>query len=230
VSGDPFWALGLPARADLSDEDVRAAWRRIAAATHPDRDDGGDPGRFGAAAAAYDTLRTSFGRGEALADLGLAGSAPPTGQRNARPGARHARRAGARDPGASGRRWRRLGVPGPGAGGRRWRRLALRACAVAGVTAAALLAAGWTPATVGLIAGALTWAAVTSRPGLPGRGGGLPARQGQDAGYKVPLWGPEVSRVLLNGPRRDRDLGYPGDGPVATGRAGSVIQLDQEPT
>jgi len=212
VSGDPFWALGLPARADLSDEDVRAAWRRIAAATHPDRDDGGDPGRFGAAAAAYDTLRTSFGRGEALADLGLAGSAPPTGQRNARPDARHARRAGARDPGASGRRWRRLRVPGPGAGGRRWRRLALRACAVAGVTAAALLAAGWTPATVGLIAGALTWAAVTSRPDLPGRGGGLPARQVQDAGYKVPLWGPEVSRVLLNGPRRDRDLGYPGTG------------------
>ena len=48
---------------------MRAAWRRIAAATHPDRDDGGDPARFGAAAAAYETLRTSFGRGEALADL-----------------------------------------------------------------------------------------------------------------------------------------------------------------
>jgi curved DNA-binding protein CbpA len=155
VSDDPFWALGLPARADLSDEDVRAAWRRIAAATHPDLEDGGDPGRFGAAAAAYDTLRTSFGRGEALADLGLAGSAPPAGQRTARPGARHARRAGA---------------PGPGASGRR-RRLALRACAVAGVTAAALLAAGWTPATVGLLAGALTWAAVTSRPDLTGRRG-----------------------------------------------------------
>ena len=28
---------------DLTDDDVRAAWRRIAAATHPDRDDGGDP-------------------------------------------------------------------------------------------------------------------------------------------------------------------------------------------
>jgi curved DNA-binding protein CbpA len=166
VGDDPFGALGLPARADLSDEDVRAAWRRIAAATHPDLEDGGDPGRFGAAAAAYDALRTSFGRGEALADLGLAGSGPPAAQRTARPGARHARRAGAPGPGASGQR-RRLGVPGPGASGRR-RRLALRACAVAGVTAAALLAAGWTPATVGLLAGALTWAAVTSRPDLPG--------------------------------------------------------------
>jgi cytochrome c biogenesis protein CcdA len=43
------------------------------------------------------------------------------------------------------------------------------------VTAAALLAAGWTPATVGLLTGALTWAAVTSRPDLPRRGGRLPA-------------------------------------------------------
>ena len=72
---------GCPPRADLTDDDVRAAWRRIAAATHPDRDDGGDPARFGAAAAAYDTLRTSFGRGEALADLGLAGAAPRAAHR-----------------------------------------------------------------------------------------------------------------------------------------------------
>ncbi len=72
---DPFALLGLPARAGLSDDDVRAAWRRIAAATHPDREDGGDPARFGAAAAAYVTLRTSDGRGEALADLGAAAAA-----------------------------------------------------------------------------------------------------------------------------------------------------------
>ncbi|HEY5397835.1 MAG TPA: hypothetical protein VIL16_20805, partial [Trebonia sp.] len=71
VSDDPFALLGLPTRAGLSDDDVRAAWRRIAAATHPDREDGGDPARFGAAAAAYVVLRTGFGRGEALADLGL---------------------------------------------------------------------------------------------------------------------------------------------------------------
>jgi hypothetical protein len=154
VNGDPFAVLGLPARAGLSDEDVRAAWRRIAAATHPDRDDGGDPARFGAAAAAYDTLRTSFGRGEALADLGLAGSA----RRPAHRAARHARPAGVR----------RLGA-GLRAGGR-GRRLALRAAAAAGVVAAALAAVGWTPATVGLLAGALTWLAVTCRADLPGRG------------------------------------------------------------
>ena len=34
---NPFEALGLPARPDLPDEQVRAAWRAIAAATHPDR-------------------------------------------------------------------------------------------------------------------------------------------------------------------------------------------------
>jgi curved DNA-binding protein CbpA len=71
VGHDPFALLGLPARPGLSDDDVRAAWRRIAAATHPDREDGGDPARFGAAAAAYVMLRTGFGRGEALADLAL---------------------------------------------------------------------------------------------------------------------------------------------------------------
>ena len=88
VHDDPFALLGLPARAGLSDDDVRAAWRRIAAATHPDREDGGDPARFGAAAAAYVTLRTSFGRGEALADLG---DAAPTGAAR-RPGRHRGRR------------------------------------------------------------------------------------------------------------------------------------------
>jgi hypothetical protein len=34
--------------------------------------------------------------------------------------------------------------------------------------AVALLAAGWTPATIGLLAGALTWVAVTSWAGLRG--------------------------------------------------------------
>ena len=73
---DPFAALGLPPRADLTDDDVRAAWRRIATATHPDRADGGDPGRFAVAAAAYTVLRTRSGRGEALADLAALSSAP----------------------------------------------------------------------------------------------------------------------------------------------------------
>lgn len=66
---DPFTVLGLDPGADVSDDDVRAAWRRIAAATHPDRDDGGAPDRYAAAAAAYATLRTPYGRGEARADL-----------------------------------------------------------------------------------------------------------------------------------------------------------------
>ena len=40
---NPFTALGLPIRPDLTDEQVRTAWRTIAAATHPDRPDGGNP-------------------------------------------------------------------------------------------------------------------------------------------------------------------------------------------
>lgn len=71
---DPFAVLGLHADDDLTDDDVRVAWRRVAAATHPDRADGGDPGRFALAAAAYTELRTAFGRNEARA--GLTGSAP----------------------------------------------------------------------------------------------------------------------------------------------------------
>jgi hypothetical protein len=97
VGDDPFALLGLPARPGLSDDDVRAAWRRIAAATHPDREDGGDPARFGAAAAAYVLLRSGFGRGEALADLGL-GLGRATNHRG-----RHAHRRGrSADPSAPG--------------------------------------------------------------------------------------------------------------------------------
>jgi hypothetical protein len=76
VTADPFAALGLPARPDLTDDDIRAAWRRIAAATHPDRADGGDPARFAAAAAAYTELRTRYGRGEAYADLAAGNRRP----------------------------------------------------------------------------------------------------------------------------------------------------------
>ena len=66
---NPFAALGLPERPDLTDEQVRAAWRKIAAATHPDRPDGGDLARYTAASAAYAELRTPWGRSEAYADL-----------------------------------------------------------------------------------------------------------------------------------------------------------------
>src|SRR5690242_21667521 len=65
-----FGALGLAADAALTDDEVRMAWRRVAAATHPDRADGGDPAAFAAAAAAYSLLRTRAGRGEVLADAG----------------------------------------------------------------------------------------------------------------------------------------------------------------
>src|SRR5260370_468525 len=79
---DPFRILGLEPSPDLSDEDVRGAWRRAATGTHPDREDGGDPERFAAAAAAYTTLRTRSGRGEALADLS---SVPAPARETGRP-------------------------------------------------------------------------------------------------------------------------------------------------
>jgi hypothetical protein len=66
---DPFAALGLPARPDLTDNDIRDAWRNVAAATHPDRPDGGDLARYTAASAALAELRTGWSRSEAYADL-----------------------------------------------------------------------------------------------------------------------------------------------------------------
>ena len=148
---DPFTVLGLPARPEVGDDEVRAAWRRIAAATHPDRADGGDPARFAAAAAAYTTLRTRSGRGEALADL----AAP-------RP------RAGSA---ASRRRGLGAAAPGPGAltgPGPAWRPagLALRLGVVAAATAAALVVDGWAPVTPALITGFLTWLLLTARHDL----------------------------------------------------------------
>jgi hypothetical protein len=68
---NPFEVLGLPVRPDLSDAQVRAAWRTIAAQTHPDRVDCGDTGAYTAAAAAYAQLRTAWGRSEAYADLAI---------------------------------------------------------------------------------------------------------------------------------------------------------------
>jgi curved DNA-binding protein CbpA len=195
VRDDPFALLGLPPRAGLTDDDVRAGWRRIAAATHPDREDGGDPARFGAAAAAYVLLRTSFGRGEALADL-ADGGRPARARRHARPGARRSgthrtsthgtttrRTSGHRISGCrlsgcrlsgyrlsgyrlsgyrlSGYRLR-PGRPGasrtagqpepPGLG----RALGLPVTSAATVAAATMTAVGITPATIGLLAGALT--------------------------------------------------------------------------
>src|SRR5690349_16747843 len=139
---DPFAALELPATPGLTDDEVRSAWRRIASATHPDRADGGDPGRFAAAAAAYTALRTQFGRAEALAELARAA--------RGRPG-----------PGGAvgGRWWSRV---------RRGRpvRLALRVAAAATASLGCVLAAGAQPATPALITGVLTWLVLTARHDL----------------------------------------------------------------
>jgi hypothetical protein len=200
VSAGPFAALGLPARPDLTDDDIRAAWRRIAAATHPDRADGGDPARFAAAAAAYTQLRTRYGRGEAYADL-TTGTSPatpagPVTRTRPRPGP--ARPAPSRQPGAVRRdtaaACRRdtatahqdTAVPRRLTAGRLFSRvrrgrpalLALRITIAAAITAAAFAAAGAQPAAGGLTAGALTWLLLTARHDLaPPGSAGQPGRR-----------------------------------------------------
>jgi hypothetical protein len=141
VTGDPFRVLGLTPGPDLTDDDVRAAWRRIAAATHPDRADGGDPPAFAAAASAYTDLRTPFGRNEWLAEL----TAPP----------RRPRRVLAAPTAIMGWAGRvRDGRPG---------RLALRVLAAAAFSGLVIVVAGWRPATPALIVGAVTWLVRTGR-------------------------------------------------------------------
>jgi curved DNA-binding protein CbpA len=148
TGSDPFLALGLEPGGGLGDDDVRAAWRRVAAATHPDRPDGGDPAAFAAAAAAYTVLRTPTGRGEALADLRAAQWSP----RDEWPW--------------PGRAWLSLRqLPGRARRGRP-RLLLLRVLATAAVSAAAVAAASWQPATVAVITGMLTWLTLTGRGDL----------------------------------------------------------------
>jgi curved DNA-binding protein CbpA len=144
---DPFEVLGLEPRADLTDDEVHAAWRRTASATHPDREDGGDPERFAEAAAAYTALRTRFGRGEVLADL-----------RSGRPVAR-----------AAG--WRRVTARFAGSRVRRGRpaRLALRILVALAAGAAAVAAAGPHPAAPALVTGVATWLVLTARHDLAPR-------------------------------------------------------------
>lgn len=150
----PFAALGLAARPDLTDDEVRSAWRRVAAACHPDRADGGDPARFAAAAAAYTVLRTASGRGEALADLragagrGSASAGPATSWPGHLPGTGTARHLTTRI--------RR---------GRPWR-LALRTVGAAAVIALAVVVAGAQPAALALVTGSLTWLVLTARHDL----------------------------------------------------------------
>jgi hypothetical protein len=169
---DPFGVLGLPARADLTDDEVRAAWRRIAAATHPDLPDGGDAPRFAAAAAAYATLRTAYGRGEAYADLTESRAPAPRPPRPAPasdstqptlgPGRVTAPRLPLAPP-AHRLAWRvRSGRPV---------RLVVRLGLAAGVSWTCIAAAGWQPATLAIAIGCLTWLVRTTRYDLaPHRG------------------------------------------------------------
>ncbi len=160
MNADPFALLGLSSTDDLTDDEVRAAWRRLATATHPDRSDGGDPARFALAAAAYTELRTRSGRGEARAALsspGQAGNAPgPT----ATP--------------ATGARWLavlsplgRLGPAGRGSAPEllaplRPVRLLVKVAVAVTAGIAGAWAAGRGPAGPALAVGAATWLAVTT--------------------------------------------------------------------
>jgi hypothetical protein len=138
AGSDPFGVLGLEPRAGLTDDEVHAAWRRTASATHPDREDGGDLQRFADAAAAYTALRTRFGRGEALADL--------------------------RTP-LPDRRPRLPGLAGRVLGGRP-ARLALRVLVAAAACVAAVAAAGPHPAAPALVTGIVTGLVLTARHDL----------------------------------------------------------------
>ncbi len=174
----PFAVLGLPASAEVTDADVRAAWRRIAAGTHPDRPDGGDPPRFAAASAAYTTLRTRAGRGEALADLAGHGSAartppappgvpPPARQaapgaaapaaRAAAPGYRYPARSAA--AGVLTRAVSRVRRGRPAV-------LTVRLLIAAAVGGGSAALVGSAPATPALITGAVTWLLLTARNDL----------------------------------------------------------------
>jgi hypothetical protein len=158
---DPFTALSLPVRPDLSDEQVRAAWRQLATATHPDRPDGGDPARYAAASAAYAMLRTPWGRSEAYADLAAAPLAGRIIPAVPAPAAR---------PPVS--RWRAVAlIPAQVRHGRP-ARLVLRVVAAAVLAVLALHTNAGTPAVAGLITGIGVWLVLTMRADLappPGR-------------------------------------------------------------
>jgi hypothetical protein len=163
MTPDPFAVLGLPARPDLPDEQVRAAWRAIAAATHPDRADGGDLARYTAASAAYAELRTGWGRSEAYADLteraGLA-DGPVTAPLPAVPAAGPPPGIGPRHPLAAVREFPariRQGRP---------RRLLIRAAIAAALALVVLQLIPGTAAAPADITGLITWFVLTGRRDL----------------------------------------------------------------
>jgi hypothetical protein len=161
VTPDPFGALGLPAQPDLDDEQVRAAWRAVAAATHPDRPDGGDLARYTQASAAYAELRTAWGRSEAYADLteraGRRADEPDTAPLpviGAESGSR-------RTPPGAGLVW----LPARIRHGRPLR-LLVRAAVTAGLAAAVLALIGGQPAAPADVAGLAVWFVLTGRRDL----------------------------------------------------------------
>ncbi|HEV2370983.1 MAG TPA: hypothetical protein VGS19_02340 [Streptosporangiaceae bacterium] len=156
---NPFAVLGLPARPDLTDEQVHTAWYAIATATHPDRPDGGDKERYAAASAAFAALRSPWARSEAYADLTAA--TPPAAAPAVGP-ARQARAAVWRDV--------RL-LPARVRHGRPLR-LAGRVLAAALVGLVTARAGVGGPVTAAVITGLAVWLALTVRADLappPGR-------------------------------------------------------------
>jgi|SRR5579859_2787247 len=160
---DPFTTLGLPADPGLTTEEVRAAWRAIATATHPDRPDGGDPATYAAASAAYTALRTPWGRSEAYADLTAARiphpvpPAPTVISRASAPPAHLLTAA----------RW----LPARIHHGRP-ARLALRLLAAAILAVTTAISGAGTPAIAGVLTGIATWLLLSARGDLappPGR-------------------------------------------------------------
>jgi hypothetical protein len=155
---NPFTALRLPADPGLTDDQVRGAWRDIAAQTHPDRADGGDPAAYAAAAAAYSQLRTGWGRSEALVDLAAALYVPPPAAPPGRP------------PGTA--LWTAVAMLPARIWYGRPLRLAARALIA---TAAAIAAQALIPGTASapaIVAGCALWLVLTARGDLappPGR-------------------------------------------------------------
>jgi hypothetical protein len=170
---DPFATLGLPARPDLTDEQVRAAWRAIAAATHPDRPDGGDLPTYTNASTAYTLLRTPWARSEAWADLPPGRRTTPDRPVPIRPGYGDRAHAAAPAPGRppAGSLARAARLPARIRHGRP-ARLAARLAAATTVAALAAVCGAGTPAITAVITGIATWLILTARGDLappPGR-------------------------------------------------------------
>jgi len=149
-----FEQLGLATGTEITDDDVRSAWRRIAASTHPDRADGGDPAAFAAAAAAYTQLRTAAGRAEVLADLREPG---------------RGREPDGFVPGWNNRLARMAASASWRVSRGRPLRLATRLLVAVAAGALAVAVVGWQPSSIAIITGALTWLLLTGRRELAGR-------------------------------------------------------------